>query len=119
VEKIKTMSKIKATSKKSPVKMSIAPLADRVLVKPLSADELSSSTSPSGIIIPDTVDKEKPAQGIIVAVGDGRFEDGKKIPMSVKVGDRVVFSKYGYDEIKYEGEEYYILTENNILAVIK
>jgi len=103
---------------KSATKMSIAPLADRVLVKPLSEDELSSTTSPSGIIIPDTVDKEKPAQGKVVAVGPGKFDDGNREPMTVKVGDKVVFSKYGYDEVKYEGEEYYILSESNILAVI-
>jgi len=113
------MAKAKAASQKASKGFGIEPLADRVLVKPLSEEELSSTTSPSGIIIPDTVDKEKPAQGKVVAVGPGKYDDGVLEPMTVKVGDRVVFSKYGYDEIKYEGEEYYILSESNLLAVIK
>ncbi len=96
------------------------PLGDRVLLKPLTAEERGKKL-PSGIIIPDTVDKEKPEQGKIIAVGPGKWnEDGDtRVPLSVKVGDTVVFSKYGYDEVKIEGEEYYILSESNILAVIK
>jgi chaperonin GroES len=99
-------------------KQGIMPLGDRVLLKPLSPED---KKSPSGIIIPDTVSKEKPEQGKVIAVGDGKWnEDGdKKIPVRVKVGDTVVFSKYGYDEIKVDGEEFYIVSENNILAVIK
>lgn len=99
-------------------KQGIMPLGDRVLLKPLAAED---KKSPSGIIIPDTVNKEKPEQGKIIAVGEGKWnEDGdKRIPMRVKVGDTVVFSKYGYDEIKVDGEEYYIVSESNILAVIK
>ncbi|HEY4515686.1 MAG TPA: co-chaperone GroES [Candidatus Paceibacterota bacterium] len=94
------------------------PLGDRVLVKPLDTDEMSKTAS--GIIIPDTVSKEKPEQGLVIALGEGRVnQDGKKIPMSLKVGDKIIFSKYGYDEVKYEGEEYYILKEENIFAVIK
>ena len=95
----------------------IAPLGDRVLVRPVSQEDIK--TTASGIIIPDTVSKEKPEQGTVIAIGEGRWDDGKKIPVSVKVGDKVVFSRYGYEEIKYEGEEYYILKEENILAVIK
>ena len=95
----------------------IIPLGDRILLKPFSAEELN--TTASGIIIPDTVNKEKPEQGKVIAVGNGRWEDGKIIPILVKVGDRVVFSRYGYEEVKHEGEEYYILKEENILAVIK
>ncbi len=94
----------------------IIPLGDRVLLKPLSAEE--TSTTASGIIIPDTVSKEKPEQGRVIAVGEGKMDNGKRVPLSVKVGDRVVFSRYGYDEVKLEGEEYYILKEDNILAVI-
>ncbi|HEY4479983.1 MAG TPA: co-chaperone GroES [Candidatus Paceibacterota bacterium] len=94
----------------------IIPLGDRVILKPLSPEEMT--TTVSGIIIPDTVSKEKPEQGTIIAVGEGKFDDGKRVPMSVRVGDRVVFSRYGYDEVKIEGEEYYILKEENILAVI-
>lgn len=73
-----------------------------------------------GIIIPDTVDKEKPEQGIVVAVGPGkRGDDGKLVPIAVSVGDKVLFSKYGYDEVKVGGKEYCILAEQNILAVLK
>ena len=89
-----------------------------MLLKQLSEDEVGSKTA-SGIIIPDTVDKEKPEQGKVVAVGEGRYDDGKLIKPAVKVGDRVVFSKYGYDEVKFDGEEYLILKAENILAVIK
>jgi chaperonin GroES len=79
-------------------------------------DKAAEKRLPSGIIIPETADKEKPATGTVVAVGPGKFEDGKLIPMNVKVGDRVLFSKYGYDEIKIEGEEYYVLSESSVMA---
>ena len=102
------------TNKKN--KRTIMPLNDRILLKPMSEEE--TNTTISGIIIPETVSKEKPEQGKVIAVGEGRWEDGKRIPVSVKVGDRVVFSRYGYDEIKLDGEEYYILKEENILAII-
>jgi len=98
-------------------KNNITPLGDRVLVKPISGDEKKSA---SGIIIPETIDKEKPEQGKVIAVGEGRMtDDGKMIPVGVKAGDVVIFSKYGPDEIKVDNEEYYILSESNILAVIK
>ncbi|MBI3573889.1 co-chaperone GroES [Candidatus Kaiserbacteria bacterium] len=100
----------------SAVSVPIHPLGDRVVVKPLSAEEMGMKTA-SGIIIPDTV-KEKPEQGKVVAVGPGKFEEGMRVPMSVKVGDRVLFSKYGYDEVKIAGVEYYVVSENNILGVI-
>ncbi|MBL7045688.1 MAG: co-chaperone GroES [Parcubacteria group bacterium] len=100
-------------------KTTITPLSDRVLVKPLGLEDTERKL-PSGIIIPDTVDKEKPEQGKVVAVGVGKHDDnGNLIPVGVKVGDRVVFAKYGYEEIKVDGEEYYILREEQILAVIK
>lgn len=97
----------------------LKPLADRVVVRPLTEEE-SGTKSASGIIIPDTVSKEKPEQGIVVAVGEGKWdEDGeKRIPMSVKEGDRVVFSKYGYDEVKIGKDEFYIVSESSLLAVI-
>lgn len=104
--------------KKQPAKnprQSIAPLGDRVLVKPLG---LETKKTDSGIIIPDTVDKEKPEQGRVIAVGEGRYDDGKLVPMRVKKGQKVLFSKYGYDEIKIDGEEFYIIEEKNILAVV-
>ncbi|MGH7141505.1 MAG: co-chaperone GroES [Minisyncoccia bacterium] len=97
----------------------IVPLGDRVLIKPASPDE-SGTTTAFGIIIPDTVDKEKPEQGTVVAVGPGkRDENGHTFAPNVSVGDRVMFSKYGFDEIKVDGVEYYIVSESNILAIIK
>jgi len=95
----------------------IIPLGDRVLLK-ISEDKNGSKTA-SGIFIPDTVDKEKPEQGKVIAVGEGKYVDGKLIPLNVKVGDIVVFSKYGYDEIKVGEEEFLIVKEDNILAIIK
>jgi len=94
---------------------SLEPLEDRIVVKAL--DE-TTQTTPSGIIIPDTA-KEKPQEGEVIAVGPGRFEDGTRVPMDVKVGDRVIYSKYGGTEVKVEGEEYLILTARDVLAVIK
>lgn len=117
----------KTVSRKSPaplkqatsLKKVIIPLGDRVLVKPLEKDELEKRSA-LGIIIPETVDKEKPGQGRVVAVGEGRLDDkGKLVKPRVKAGDRIVFSKYSPDEIKLEGEEYYILSESSILAIIK
>ena len=95
----------------------IQPLADRVVVRPLSDDELGTR-SPAGIIIPDTVSKEKPEQGVVVAVGSGKLDDGVRVPLEVRVGDRVLFSKYGYDEVKIGGKEYYVVAESSLLAVI-
>ena len=97
----------------------VKPLQDRVVVRRLT-DEEAGTKSASGIIIPDTVSKEKPEQGIVVAVGDGKWdEDGeKRIPMDVKVGDRIIFSKYGYDEVKIAGEELYIVSQSSILGII-
>ena len=95
----------------------LTPLGDRVVVRQLTEHE-AGTKSPSGIIIPDTVSKEKPEQGIIVAVGKGKYDDGLIIPMTVKVGDRVVYSKYGFDEVKVGGVEYCVVSEANILAII-
>ena len=96
--------------------MNIKPLADKVLVKP---DDVSESKTSGGIIIPDTA-KEKPQKGKIVAVGPGRTdENGKIIKMNVKVGDKVLYSKYGGDELEYEGEQYLIMSESDIKAVFK
>ncbi len=94
--------------------MNIRPLADRVIVKPSEAVE---SKTAGGIIIPDTA-KEKPQEGEVVAVGPGRTDDnGKVIPMNVKAGDKVLYSKYGGTEIKYQGDNYLIMSESDILAV--
>lgn len=97
-------------------KLSLAPLGDRLVIEPSSREEASAS----GIIIPDTA-KEKPERGIVVAVGPGKWnEDGEeRVPMTVKIGDTVIFSKYGYDEVKVDGKEYYILSESSVLAIIK
>ncbi len=90
----------------------IKPLADRVVVKPIEQETMSKG----GIVLPDTV-KEKPQQGKVMAVGEGRLTDeGKRIPMDVKVGDIVIYAKYGGTEIKIDGEELMILRESDILA---
>jgi len=97
-------------------KLSLTPLGDRIVVKP--SDKEGEKMLASGIIIPETVNKEKPAKGTVVAVGPGKYEDGKRVPLQVKVGDTVLFSSYGYDEVKIGGEEYYILTESNVLGIV-
>lgn len=109
---MKDMKKVSDAVKKG----TVLPLADRILVKPLTGEE---GKTKSGIIIPDTVSKEKPEQGRVVAVGEGKREDGKIVPVRVKVGDKVLFSRYGYDEVKVDDEEYFIIREENILAIIK
>lgn len=97
--------------------ITIQPLGDRVLVRPEGAEH---EVSPSGIIIPDTARKEKPERGIVVAVGEGKRTDrGEVIPLRVSVGQTVVFSKYGYDEVSIDKDDYYIVQESNILAIIK
>jgi chaperonin GroES len=96
-------------------KVGIQPLGDRVLVRPESADETKSA---GGIYIPDSARTEKPERGTVVAVGPGkRGDDAKVIPVGVKIGDKVMFSKYGFDEVKVDGQEYYIISESSILAV--
>lgn len=95
--------------------LSISPLGDRVVVQPRAREEVSAS----GIIIPDTASREKPEQGTVVAVGPGKYDDGQLIPMALKVGDAVLFSKYGYDEVKIDGTEYFILPESSVLAVLR
>src|SRR5256714_9091157 len=94
-------------------KFSLEPLEDRIVVKPGEAEE----TTVSGIVIPDSA-KEKPQEGEVVAVGPGRFEDGKRIPMDVKAGDKVIYSKYGGTEITVEGDDYLILSARDVLAII-
>lgn len=94
---------------------SLRPLEDRVVVRPL---EEETQKTPTGIIIPDTA-KEKPQEGEIVAIGPGRFEEGKRVPLDVEVGDKVIYSKYGGTEVKVGSEEYLILSARDILAVVK
>lgn len=94
--------------------VNIKPLEDRVLVQISEAE----TTTASGLVIPDSA-KEKPQEGVVVAAGPGRFAEGERVPMDVKEGDTVVFSKYGGTELKYNGEEYLLLNARDILAVIE
>ena len=95
--------------------MNIKPLGDRVVVKVLPGEE----TTKSGIVIPDTA-KEKPQEGEVVAVGSGRvLENGQKVELEVKVGDRVFYSKYAGNEIKLSGQEYLIMNERDILGIVE
>ena len=94
-------------------KFSLQPLEDRVVVKPSEEEDVTAS----GIVIPDTA-KERPQEGEVIAVGPGRFEEGQRIPMDVKVGDKIIYSKYGGTEVKIEGDEYLILSARDVLAVI-
>lgn len=98
--------------------MNIKPLGDRVLLEPMGGKYKEGKTA-SGIVIPDTAEKERPEQGKIIAVGPGRHEDGKLVPIGLKKGQKVLFSKYGPSEIKVEGKEYLIAKEDDILAVIE
>lgn len=99
-------------------KTGVMPLANRVMVKPYTKEELQTKNN-FGIILPDSGTKEKSEQGMVVAVGKGEYIDGKLVPMSVRVGDKVAFSKYGYEEINVSGQDYYLIKEDSILAVIK
>ncbi len=92
----------------------VRPLHDRVIVKRVEEEEKSKG----GIIIPETA-KEKPQEGRVVAVGSGKHEDGKVIPLDVKAGDRIMFSKYAGTEIKLDGEEHLIMREEDILGIIE
>ena len=96
--------------------VTIKPLEDRVLVAPLEAEQ----TTKSGLVIPDTA-KEKPQEGKVLAVGPGNWdEDGeKRIPLDVKEGDIVLYSKYGGTEVKYDGEEYLLLSARDVLAIVE
>jgi chaperonin GroES len=93
--------------------MDLKPLGDRVIVEVLDEEE----TTFSGIVLPDTA-KEKPQRGKVLAVGPGKYEDGKLVPLDVKKGDEVIFSKYGGTEVKVSGDEYLILRESDILAKV-
>ncbi len=98
----------------TPTKINLKPLADRVIIKKIEAEEKTAG----GIVLPDTA-KEKPQQGEVLAVGPGKFDDkGVRQPMEVKPGDRVLFAKYSGTEVKIEGIEYLILSERDILAIV-
>ncbi len=96
--------------------MKIKPIGDRIILKPISQEE----TTKSGIILPQTVDKEKPEQGEVIAVGPGKtLDNGQIAPLSVKKGDKVIFTKYGPTEIKVDKKEYLVVKEEDILAVLE
>jgi chaperonin GroES len=96
------------------VSVSIKPLEDRIVVKALEAEQ----TTASGLVIPDSA-KEKPQEGTVLAVGPGRVDDnGKRVPLDIAVNDKVIYSKYGGTEVKYDGEEYLILSARDILAIV-
>jgi chaperonin GroES len=96
--------------------MQLRPLSDKVIVKALPKEEMTKA----GIILPETVDKERPEQGEVIAVGSGRLLDnGSRAAMSVKVGDKVVFKKYSPDEVKLDEVEYLVISESDVMAVIE
>ncbi|MEA3357363.1 MAG: co-chaperone GroES [Patescibacteria group bacterium] len=96
-------------------KVNIKPIGGKVLVQPVEEEEVTDA----GLIIPDTAEKEKPQQGIVIALGTGKIaEDGKKIDFTVKVGDQVLFKKYAPDEIELKGVTYLVIDEDDILAIM-
>ncbi|HVM90459.1 MAG TPA: co-chaperone GroES [Verrucomicrobiae bacterium] len=95
--------------------MNLRPLSDKVIVTVSPKEEMTAS----GLVLPDSGSKERPEQGTVVAIGPGRVEDGKLVPVSVKVGDKVVFKKYSPDEVKVDGKEYLVLSESDLIAVIE
>lgn len=96
-------------------KVNLKPLGGNVLVKPLKEE-----VSASGIVLPDTVDREKPQKGEVVALGTGRVtKEGKTIPFNLKVGDKVLFKKYSPDEVELDGDDYLIMDEDAVLAVLQ
>lgn len=96
--------------------MKLLPLSDHLVVKPLPAEEYTKA----GIVLPDTAEKEKPEKGEVLAIGPGRvLDNGTRLPLSVKVGDKILFKKYSPDEFKLDGVEYLVLSESDIIAVIE
>ncbi len=99
-------------------KFKITPTGDRVLIRPYKG-ETEKTVGKITIVLPDSVSEEKSDKGVVLSVGDGKYIDGKLIPVRVRVGDKIIFSKYGYDEVNIDGEELYLVKEDNILAIIK
>lgn len=96
--------------------MNLKPLSDHIIVKPMTVE----TTTKSGIVLPDTIDKEKPEQGEVVAVGPGKLLDsGSLAPVSVKVGQKVMFRKYSPDEIKIDGVDYLVIRESDLMLIIE
>jgi len=94
--------------------LNLKPIGDRVIVQGLEAEQVTAS----GIVLPDTA-KEKPQRGKVLAVGDGRWDEGERIPLDVAVGDEVIYSKYGGTEVQVDGDDYLILAEHDILAKVE
>ena len=102
--------------------LKITPFGDRILVRPFTEESLRKAEEKKSsfkILLPESVTKEKSAQGRVLAVGEGKLLDNKLVPIRVKVGDIVIFSKYGYEEVENAGEELYLIKDENILAIIK
>jgi len=100
--------------KRYAVSVSIKPLEDRIVIQQVEAEQ----TTASGLVIPDTA-KEKPQEGEVVAVGPGRIDDnGNRVPLDIAVGDKVIYSKYGGTEVKYDGQDYLVLSARDVLAVV-
>lgn len=96
--------------------MNIKPLSDYLIIKPLADETITTS----GIVLPDTVDKEKPEKGEVVAAGPGKtLDNGQKAPMSVAVGQKVMFRKYAPDEIKIDGQDYLVIRESDVMLIIE
>ncbi len=96
--------------------MNLKPLNDHLIVKPLSREAVTKS----GIFLPETADKERPEQGEVIAIGTGRLlENGNLVPMSVKVGDKIVFKKYSPDEIKIDNQDFLVLRDGDVIAIIE
>jgi chaperonin GroES len=100
--------------KRSPVSVAIKPLEDRIVIKQVDAEQ----TTASGLVIPDTA-KEKPQEGVVVAVGPGRIDDnGNRVPLDIAEGDKVIYSKYGGTEVKFGGEDFLVLSARDVLAIV-
>ncbi|MDD3066772.1 MAG: co-chaperone GroES [Candidatus Gracilibacteria bacterium] len=93
----------------------IQPVNDYILINPEKAEEKTAS----GIFIPDTASKEKPQKAKVIAVGPGKFDDEKRVEMSVKVGDTILYSKYGPTEVKLDGEDYFFIQDSDVIAILK
>jgi len=94
--------------------VNLKPLADHVVVKPLEQEKMTKS----GIVLPDTVEKDELEQGEVIAVGPGKVDDGQRVPMDVKVGDKVILKKYGPDKVKIDGQEVYVAEQSDIIAIV-
>lgn len=96
--------------------MKLKPLSDHIIIEPMAQEEITKS----GIVLPGTVSKEKPQEGTVIAVGQGKLNDkGERMPMSIKKGDKVLFSKYSPQEIKVGGKEYLIVREDDVIAIVE